>query len=52
VNLGGPGEAQGAHWRYLANTIEPSMCGGNAALRQITLTTCWSSSLLLICSVC
>ena len=29
----------GAHWRYLANTYEPSMCGGDAALRQITLTT-------------
>jgi len=22
----------GAHWRNLANTIEPSMCGGNATL--------------------
>jgi len=21
----------GAHWRRLANTIEPSMCGGDAA---------------------
>jgi len=21
----------GAHWRYLANTIEPSVCGGDAA---------------------
>jgi len=21
----------GAHWRHLANTIEPSMCGGSAA---------------------
>jgi len=30
----------GAHWRNLANTIEPSICGGDAALRQITLTTC------------
>jgi len=27
-----------AHWRYLANTIEPSVCGGNAVLCQITLT--------------
>ena len=29
----------GAHWRNLANTTEPSMCCGDAALRQITLTT-------------
>ena len=28
------------HWRYLANTIEPSMCGGDAAFYQITPTTC------------
>jgi len=25
---------------HLANTTEPSMCGGDAALCQITLTTC------------
>ena len=30
----------GAHWRHLANTTEPSVCGGDAALCQITLTTC------------
>ena len=30
----------GAHWRQLMNTNEPSMCGGYAALCQITLTTC------------
>jgi len=30
----------GAHWRYLKNATEPSMCGGDAALCQITLTTC------------
>jgi len=30
----------GAHWRHLANTTEPSVCSGDAALRQITLTTC------------
>jgi len=30
-----------AHWRNLANTIEPSMSGGDAALGQITLTTCY-----------
>jgi len=29
----------GAHWRHLANTTEPSVCGGDAALCQITLTT-------------
>ena len=29
----------GAHWRHLANTTEPSMCSGDAALFQITLTT-------------
>jgi len=28
-----------AHWRNLANTIEPSVCGGYAALRQII--TCY-----------
>ena len=27
-----------AHWRHLANTIEPSLCGDDAALYQITLT--------------
>ena len=31
----------GAHWRLLIDAIEPSMCGGDAALRQITLTTCY-----------
>ena len=31
----------GAHWRQLANATEPSVCGGDAALCQITLTTCW-----------
>jgi len=33
------------HWRadlrHLANTIEPSVCGGDAVLRQITLHTCY-----------
>jgi len=29
-----------AHWRHLANTIELSVCGGDAALCQLTLTTC------------
>ena len=31
----------GEHWCHLANTTEPSMCGGDAALCQITLTTCY-----------
>jgi len=30
-----------AHWRHLANTIEPSVCCGDAALCQIILTTCY-----------
>jgi len=30
----------GARWCHLANTTEPSMCGGDAALCQITLATC------------
>ena len=30
----------GAHWRHLKNTTEPSVCGGDAALCQITLTIC------------
>ena len=29
----------GAHWRHLKNTKEPSVCGGDAALCQITLTS-------------
>ena len=31
----------GAHWRHLVNRAELSMCGGDAALCQITLTTCY-----------
>ena len=31
----------GAHWRHLKNTTELSMCGGDAAFRQITLTICY-----------
>ena len=31
---------RGAHCRDLANTMEPSICGGDAALRQTNLTTC------------
>ena len=29
-----------AYWRHLANTIESSVFGGDAALCQITLVTC------------
>jgi len=32
-----------AHWCHLANATEPSMCGSDAALCQITLTNCYSS---------
>jgi len=28
-----------AHWCHLANMTEPSVCGGDAVLCQITLTT-------------
>jgi len=31
---------EGAHWRHPANTTEPSACGGDATLCQLTLTTC------------
>jgi len=38
-------EMRGAHrcwyWHNLAYTTEPSICGGNVALCQITLTTCY-----------
>jgi len=37
---GTPAPYMGAHWHHLANTIEPSVCGGDAVLCQITLTTC------------
>jgi len=28
--------------RHMANTIEPSVCGGDAVLCRITLTTCYN----------
>jgi len=31
----------GARWRHLANTTEPSVCCGDAALCQMTLTACY-----------
>ena len=34
-------QVEGAHWRHLTNTTEPSMCDGDAACCQITLTTCF-----------
>ena len=45
-----------AHWCHLTNTTEPSVCGGDAALCQITLTPClllllwiWVMLLITIC---
>ena len=40
VDSGGLKKARGVytHWRHLANTIEPSVCGGDATCCQITLT--------------
>ena len=35
------------HWRHRANTIEASVCGGDAALCQITLT--WIGSIEVYC---
>jgi len=33
---------EGVHWRHPANTTESSVCGSDAALCQITLTTVYS----------
>jgi len=41
-----------AHWRHLANTTEPSVCGGDVALFQITLTTCYLNWLPIAFSAC
>jgi len=44
LSLVGPGNHvwdEGAHWRNLANTIEASMSGGNAALCQIIFSICF-----------
>ena len=40
--------------RHLANTIELSVCGGDAALCQITLTTCYYSTekIIVIVQLC
>ena len=37
-----------AHWRYLADITELFVCDGDAALCQITLTTC-NKRMLLEC---
>jgi len=36
------------YWRHLANTIEGSVRGGDAALRQISLTVCYIQSTNLL----
>jgi len=39
----GPGKhvlRWGTHWRHMANTTEPSVCGGDASFCQIALITC------------
>ena len=38
---------RGALWRNLANTTEPSACGGDAALRQSTSTSCYESGVVV-----
>jgi len=38
---------RGAIWRNLANTTEPSACGGDAALRQSTSTSCYESGVVV-----
>ena len=35
--------------RHLANTLEPSMCGGDAACCKITLTTYYLNSFHIVC---
>jgi len=42
---------RGAHWRHLKNTTEPSMCGSDAALCQITLTTCFEETVRQWCGL-
>ena len=37
-----------AHWRQLANTTEKSMRGEDAALCQITMTTCYYKYILML----
>jgi len=42
----------GAHWRHLANATEPSMCGSDAALCQITLFPYFLSAGTHMCHFC
>jgi len=35
----------GSHWRHLADTVEPSMRGGDAFFCEITLTTCYGRAM-------
>ena len=37
-----------ADWRNLVNATEPSMCGGDAALSHITLTTCCCCNVVVV----
>jgi len=41
-----------AHWHHLVSTIEPSVCGDDAVLCQITLTTCYIMVTDVIIAVC
>ena len=41
-----------AYWRNLANTIEPPVCGSDAALSQITLTTCINAVVVVPIGIC
>ena len=56
MDWGGPKQAWtgwGAQWRHLAHAIELSMCGSNASISHITLSTCyWAGKLILtFCSI-
>jgi len=57
VDSGGLKESQiqsyspGHIWHHLANTTEPSVCGSDAVLCQITLTTCYNKR-LVPCTAC
>jgi len=56
VNSGGPKEGQvqsysPSHWRHLANTTEPFVCGGDAVWCQITSATCFIFFLKQFCII-
>ena len=42
----------GTHLCHLVNRTEPSICGGDAALCQITLTTCLGIMSMLVAVIC